>query len=95
MHRHCTEHFRAVDQYGQIIDAYVYLSREALLQHLPDCPGESVEVVTDMAPSLARVIDGLLPRAFHHTGQYENNRCEADHGRLKSRLRPLRGLKTN
>ena len=37
----------------------------------------------------------MIPRAFHNTGQYENNRCEADHGRLKSRLRPMRGLKTN
>ena len=25
--------------------------------------------------------------------QYANNRVEADHGRLKARLRPLRGLK--
>jgi transposase-like protein len=25
--------------------------------------------------------------------QYANNRVEADHGRLKSRLRPIRGLK--
>ena len=26
--------------------------------------------------------------------QYENNRVECDHGRLKARLRPKRGLKT-
>ena len=25
--------------------------------------------------------------------RYENNRIEADHGRLKARLRPMRGLK--
>jgi transposase-like protein len=30
---------------------------------------------------------------WHHTEQYANNRVEADHGRLKARLRPLRGLK--
>ena len=41
------------------------------------------------------MIDKLIPAAFHDTGQYENNRCEADHGRLKSRLRPVRGLKTD
>jgi transposase, IS6 family len=35
----------------------------------------------------------LLPAARHHTEQYANNRIEADHGRLKARLRPLRGLK--
>jgi transposase-like protein len=27
------------------------------------------------------------------TEQYRNNRIEADHGRLKARLRPMRGLK--
>jgi transposase-like protein len=39
------------------------------------------------------VIDELVPAAFHNTAQYANNRIEADHGRLKSRLRPMRGLK--
>lgn len=34
-------------------------------------------------------------RAVDQHGQVENNRCEADHGRLKARLRPTRGLKTN
>ncbi len=28
------------------------------------------------------------------TAQYANKRVEADHGRLKARLRPMRGLKT-
>jgi transposase-like protein len=41
------------------------------------------------------VIEELIPGAFHDTGQYENNRCGADHGRLKARLRPMRGLKTD
>ena len=35
----------------------------------------------------------LLPDALHDTTQYANNRVEADHGRLKARLRPMRGLK--
>ncbi len=34
-----------------------------------------------------------MPGAFHDTVQYANNRIEADHGRLKARLRPMRGLK--
>ena len=38
-------------------------------------------------------MDDLLPGAFHNTEQYANNRIESDHGRLKSRLRPMRGLK--
>ena len=34
-----------------------------------------------------------LPAAWHRTERYANNRVEADHGRLKARLRPMRGLK--
>jgi transposase-like protein len=41
------------------------------------------------------VIEDLIPAALHNTGQYENNRVECDHGRLKARLRPMRGLKTD
>jgi transposase-like protein len=39
------------------------------------------------------VLEELLSAAWHRTEQYANNRVEADHGRLKSRLRPMRGLK--
>jgi IS6 family transposase len=39
------------------------------------------------------VLDELLPAPWHRTERYANNRVEADHGRLKSRLRPMRGLK--
>jgi transposase-like protein len=41
------------------------------------------------------VIDDLLPGAWRTTEQYAANRVECDHGRLKTRLRPMRGLKTN
>lgn len=44
---------------------------------------------------MAYVIEELIPSSFHNPGQYENNRCEADHGRLKARLRPMRGLKSD
>jgi transposase-like protein len=39
------------------------------------------------------VLEELLPAARHRTERYANNHIEADHGRLKSRLRPMRGLK--
>jgi transposase, IS6 family len=55
--------------------------------------GEPAEVTTDRAHALVRVIAELLPVALHDTTQYANNRVEADHGRLKARLRPMRGLK--
>jgi IS6 family transposase len=90
--------YRAVDQDGQIIDVYVSARRDtraarrffttALRDH-----DEPAEVVTDRAWTLLTVVDELMPGAFHNTAQYANNRIEADHGRLKSRLRPMRGLK--
>jgi transposase-like protein len=39
------------------------------------------------------VLDELLPAAWHRTDRYANNWVEADHGRLKARLRPMRGFK--
>lgn len=41
------------------------------------------------------MIDELIPEAVHDTEQYANNRIECDHGRLKARLRPMRGLRTD
>ncbi len=90
--------YRAVDQYGQIIDVLMSARRDlqaarrffttALRAH-----GDPVEVVTDRAPALRAAIEGLIPAAFHNTEQHANNRVECDHGRLKARLRPMRGLK--
>ena len=50
-------------------------------------------MTTDKAAAYLRVLDELVPAAAHVTTQYCNNRIEADHGRLKARLRPMRGLK--
>jgi transposase-like protein len=38
------------------------------------------------------VLDELVPAARHHVERWSNNPIEADHGRLKHRLRPMRGL---
>jgi len=51
------------------------------------------EVSTDRAPAYPRVLDEMLPAACHVVEQYANNPIEADHGRFKARLRPMRGLK--
>jgi transposase, IS6 family len=66
--------YRAIDQYGQIIDVYVSARRDtraprrffttALRDH-----GQPSEVVTDRAPALRVVIDELIPAAFHNTAQ--------------------------
>ncbi len=40
-----------------------------------------------------RDVEELLAEACHVDAARENNRIEADHGWLKARLRPRRGLK--
>ena len=91
--------YRAIDQYGQVIDVLVSEKRDLAatcrfftraLKHGP----RPTEVSTDRAPAYPRVLDELLPGACHVTEQYANNTAEADHGRLKARLRPMRGLHT-
>jgi DDE domain len=51
------------------------------------------EVTTDQAPAYPRVLDELIPSALHTVERYANNPVETDHGRLKARLRPMRGPK--
>jgi transposase, IS6 family len=93
--------YRAVDQFGQIIDVYVAQHRDgaAARRFFERAIGSTkmmpVEVVTDRAAVYPAVVEDLMPRARHNTAQYANNRVEADHGQLKRRLRPMRGLKTD
>ena len=91
--------YRAVDQFGQVIDVLVSDRRDttAARRFFTTClsaGGSPREVTTDRAPTLARAIDELIPGALHDTEQYANNTIECDHGRLKARLRPMRGIKT-
>ena len=51
--------------------------------------------MTDQAACYLRVLEEVLPEAWHHIERYANNRIEADHAQLKRRLRPMRGLKTD
>ena len=52
-------------------------------------------MVTDQAACYPRVVEKVLPEAWHRIERYANNRIEADHAQLKRRLRPMRGLKTD
>jgi transposase-like protein len=91
--------YRAIDQFGQVIDVFVSPQRDAraarrFFERAIDATRITPsEVVTDRAPTYPMVLDELLPAAWHRTDQFANNRIEADHGVLKSRLRPMRGLK--
>jgi IS6 family transposase len=92
--------YRAVDQHGQVIDVYVSRRRnvEAATRFFETTLAgreRPLEITTDLAAPLLRVVDELLPDALHDTTQYANNRSECDHRRLKARLRPIRGLRTD
>ena len=89
--------YRAVDQYGQVIDVLLSEQRDTagarrfFIRALARGPAP-VEVTTDKAGPYLRVLDELAPAAAHVTEQYAHIRIEADHGRLKTR-RSMRGLK--
>ena len=91
--------YRAVDQFGQVIDVFVSRQGDATAAHrffqraIGATKVTPVEVTTDQAPVYPAVLEEWLPAAWHRTDRYANNRLEADHGRLKARLRPMRGLK--
>jgi len=93
--------YRAIDQYGQVIDVLVSVRRDAdaarrffqrTLSALKVTPRE---VITDAAAVYPAVLDELIPSAWHHVEQHANNPIEADHSQLKHRLRPMRGLQTD
>jgi transposase-like protein len=93
--------YRAVDQYGQAIDVLVSARRDAAAARrffrraIATLKVKPTEVVTDAAAVYPGVHDELIPSAWHHVEQYANNPIEADHGRLKHRLRAMRGLRTD
>jgi transposase, IS6 family len=83
--------YRAVDQHGQVID--VLLSARRFFTRALRAGTIPAEVTTDRAAAYPRVLDELIPSALHTVERYANNPVETDHGRLKARLRPMRGLK--
>src|SRR5918992_5690403 len=77
--------YRAIDQFGQVIDVLVSEKRDLAatrrfftraLEHGPS----PIEVTTDHAAAYPRVLDELVPAACHVTEQYGNNPIEADYG---------------
>jgi transposase-like protein len=91
--------YRAIDQFDQVIDVFVSRCRDGKAAHrfferaIGATKVTPVEVVTDQAAVYPAVLEELVPVAWHRTDRYANNRVEADHGLLKARLRPMRGLK--
>jgi len=72
--------YRAIDQHGQVIDVLVSTHRDTAtarrlftraLQTLKVRPSE---VVTDAAPVYPKVLDELIPAAWHHIERFANIR---------------------
>ncbi len=94
-----THLYRGLDQYGQVIDVWLSARRDltvarACFRGALTTGVVAVEVTTDRAPAYPRVVDELVSAALHDTAQSANNRVEADHDRLRARLRSMRGVKT-
>jgi transposase, IS6 family len=89
---------RAVDQHGQVLDVLLSVrgdlaAARRLFARALRAGTVPVEVTTGRAPGYPRVPGELVSPALHIAGQYANNPIQADHGRLKARLGPMRGVK--
>jgi transposase-like protein len=100
--------YRALDKFGNTIDFYLSPTRNAkaakrflgkALNGLKNW--EKPEVInTDKAPTYGIAIselkaEGKCPEnTVHRLVKYLNNVVEADHGKLKQLIRPVRGFKT-
>jgi transposase, IS6 family len=70
--------YRAVDQYGQVIDVLLSVRRDLgaarrFFARALRAGTVPVEVTTDRAPVYPRVLDELIPSALHTVEQYANN----------------------
>ena len=91
--------YRAIDQFGQVIDVLVSRQRDAnaarrfFQRAIGTAKVTPAEATTDKAPIYPAVLEELLPATWHRTDRYANNGLECDHARLKAWLGPMRGLK--
>ena len=91
--------YRAIDEDGQIVDAFFSERRNArvaqtFFEHAIDETGVTPEqVMTDKAKCYPRALRAGLPGVEHRRSKYLNNGIERDHGHLKQRLYAMRGFK--
>ena len=100
--------YRAVGKYGDTIDFYLSPTRNAkaakrflgkALKGLKDWE-TPLTINTDKAPTYGPAItelkkEGKLPvETVHRQVKYLNNVVEADHGKLKQLIKPVRGFKS-
>ena len=100
--------YRAVDKFGNTIDFYLSATRNAkaakrflskTLRRVKKCQKPAIINTDRAAPygvALAELKkEGKCPKdTVHRQVKYLNNVVEADHGKLKQLIRPVRGFKT-
>jgi len=100
--------YRAIDKYGRTVDFYLSSRRNAkaakrflgkALRGLKEW-GKPPTINTDKAPAYGDAIrqlkeEGKCPEDVKHRQiKYLNNRVEADHGKLKRLINPVRGFQS-
>ena len=74
--------YRAIDQFGQVIDVFVAerraakAARRCFERAINATKVTPVEVTTDQAPVYPVVLEELLPAAWHRTERYTNKSKE-------------------
>jgi IS6 family transposase len=92
--------YRAIDEYGQVVDVYLSPTRDAeAAERFFRCAFEETgaaprRVPTDKAACYPPALERVLPEVEHLTGKLIQQRIERDHQQLKGRTRPMRGFKT-
>ncbi len=99
--------YRAIDEQGKTLDFYLSHKRNKkaakrflnkLLKRFKTA--DLIRIHTDKNPCYASALKELrgeerIPEHIEHRQiKYENNGIEADHGQLKRRIRPMRGLQS-
>jgi transposase-like protein len=91
--------YRAIDQDGQVVDAYFSERRNAAAAQvfferaMAETDVTPERVTTDKAKCYPPALRVLLPGVEHRRSKYLNNGLERDHSHLKQRLYPMRGFK--
>jgi transposase-like protein len=91
--------YRAIDQDGQVVDAYFSVRRnakaaEAFFKRAINETGRTpTRVTTDKAKCYPPALRAVLPNVEHRRTRYLNNGLERDHGHMKQRFHPMRGFK--
>jgi IS6 family transposase len=92
--------YRAIDEYGQVVDIYVSPTRDAaaatafFTRAIEETEERPERVTTDKAACYPPALREVLPEAEHVTGKMIQQRIERDHQHLKGRTRPMRGFQS-